>query len=648
MQREILGIPFSVGFGTNPPAEDLESWVLVDKTSEGQDTVENYTSRSLSLTLRERRIDDDTVLLEWSLEHSRGLSFLVEETKVCFRLSTAGLSRIWHLDPQGMIYPGLPISPQGGGHAPPGGFKSFCSAGRSMPIVLAMDPGGHNLLSVGMLDQMPATLIECKGPFGRKPPTRSWAFTFNRNIEGTETRVNEYRDAIWVSRKPTSWFEIMQSYAEAVDEASGYEPVPLTERALFGPVWNAALGLFDEHNQGAIWEAAQKAHDLGAKVVSIDVGWDTTLPWGWDRIGDGIPCPERYPDFRALTDKIHDLGMYVTVNWIPFVVGERARSFEDLKDALIETEDGVVAQRLCPRTPATKDHLVQVAEGLIGEFGVDGLWIDELEAVGFELIDWDGWRYRVNKPCIAPHEHVHDTNAQGLKACIQAVHEAVTRIKPQAMFINRRPHGNLHNKPHTTHLWPPDNAFDFNMSRRECVFMHSYRKGILIEPYCDCWSPDETDEHLAKRLISQVMVGVPTVTFDFDTTPKRQVSIVKTWFDFYNEHYQQLFGGSLRPLVPQSPEYAILVESQNAAYVGCFEIVPGRIPFTRSLDRIYLFNCTPGPLTSVLVNQSGSYSYRVLDCHMSEVGSGEVASADGDLFLNLTTPEPAMIELTRN
>jgi hypothetical protein len=646
MQREILGIPFSIEFNTDPPTEDMESWVLADRRTPGGETVEEYISRSLVLTLREQQIDDDTVQLAFTLRHARGLSFLVNKTVVSFRLSTANLSRIWHLDPQGMTYPGLPISPQGGGNPPPGGFRSFCSAGRSMPIVLAMDPDGFNLLSVGMIDQVPATLIECRGPFARKPPTRSWTVRFDRHIEGTELRVGKYQDVVWVSRKHVSWFDIMQEYTAAVDQASGYQPIPLTERALFGPVWNAALGLFDEHNQEAIWEAAQKAHALGARVISIDVGWDTSLPWGWDRIGDGIPEPERYPDFRALADKIHALGMYVTVNWIPFVIGERSRSFAALKDALIQTEDGPMARRLCPRTLATRDHLVKVAERLVGEFGVDGLWIDELEGVGFRLVDMEGWRYQVNKPCIAPHEHVHATNADGLKACMRAMHDAVTRIKPQAMFINRRPHGNLCNKPFTTHFWPPDNAFDFTMSRRECVFMHSYRRGILIEPYCDCWSPEEPDEHLARRLISQILVGVPTVAFDFDITPERQINIVKTWFGFYNEHFQDLWAGSLRPLVPQSPEYAVLVKSQGA-YVGCFELVPGRIPLGRSYDKVYLFNCGRGALTTLLIGQTGRYCYQVFDCRRSPVGSGEVDASGEGVFLNLSTPEPALVELTR-
>lgn len=648
MKRRVLGIDFELSFGLNPPVEDLEVWRLLGHEDHDGEQVEQFVSRSYRLELREKQLDENTVLLRWRITHRGGLTFLLKESVFRFSISMRDLARIWHLDPQGMIYPGLPVSPQGGGYEPPGKFSSFAGAGRSIPVLLCLDAEGRNVVTVGLIDQVPMTLLEGSGPFGRKPPTRPFSFTLRRWIEGTEVRLAQHEDGVFVSRAPRSWFESLAAYSAIVDAESGFEPeAEPADQRLYGPCWNSALGLFDEFTQEIASTAAAKAAELGVRVFMLDIGWDTDLPWGVEKIGDGVPNPERFPDFPAFSEKVHSLGMYVTVNWFPFVVGPQAKAYPELESALMVTDAGRRTMELCPRTPAAREHLRTVARRLFDDFGVDGLWIDEIDAVGFELVDFQGWRYQLSGPCVADHEHSYATNAEGIDACLAAVRAEIATLHEAPMLVFRRLHGNIRNKRYATHLWPPDNAFDAIMSRRECVVMRSFGDGCLIQPYCDCWPPDESEQRLASRLMSQVLVGVPTVTFDFEDTPDEHLAVLKTWFDFYRERAPELHAGELRPLVLQSPEYAVAVSCPERAYVGYFQVVPGETELPRPASELYLLNCSSRRLSTTITNQTGRYEVEILDHLLRSQGSTSTTTKGNRLYLDLEMQVPGVIKLTR-
>ena len=85
-------------------------------------------------------------------------------------------------------------------------------------------------------------------------------------------------------------------------------------------------------------------------------------------------------------------------------------------------------------------------------------------------------------------------------------------------MIYRRSHANINNKPYLTHLWPMDAPFDYDKNRREVVVMKAYGEGVLTHACCTCWSPDETEEVVARHLASVVLAGVPSVSIDLTKT----------------------------------------------------------------------------------------------------------------------------------
>ena len=88
--------------------------------------------------------------------------------------------------------------------------------------------------------------------------------------------------------------------------------------------------------------------------------------------------------------------------------------------------------------------------------------------------------------------------------------------------------------------------------------------------------------------------------------------------------------GSFKPLVITSPSAVIIIEGKKETFVGCFDVIPGSIIFSKAFEKIYLVNCNSNILNTTLMNSfSGTFSMKVFDYMWKEVSSQKSGSTRG-------------------
>ena len=83
--------------------------------------------------------------------------------------------------------------------------------------------------------------------------------------------------------------------------------------------------------------------------------------------------------------------------------------------------------------------------------------------------------------------------------------------------------------------------------------------------------------------------------------------------------------------------------------MGCFDVIPGSIIFSKAFEKIYLVNCNLNILNTPLMNSfSGTLSMKVFDYMWKEVSSEKLGPTRGGLQINIIHEDyPYIVRLER-
>jgi hypothetical protein len=363
----------------------------------------------------------------------------------------------------------------------------------------------------------------------------------------------------------------------------------------------------------------------------VDAGWSTGQQRGvWKRIdsnyGDYKPFRPKFPDLKEFVKRIKDeLGLNVMIWVSPFWVGSESEAFKDgLWQAMIRTGPEKSQNiNLCPRHPLTKPRIVEIANHVMSSFDLDGLWIDYLDSLPLE--------------CTAEHEHLYETMTDAYEDCINAFHQAVVAVKPDALIEFRLNHANLNSKRYITTAETNDTPHKYDMNRRLGVLLRSWVKGIVPKADPTMWNPNCADEEVARHLATVVMVGVPAISVNLRAIPPSHIAIIKAWLGFYHQHYDELLNGDFRPIgfEPTFPFFVVEGKREAFLYLGNDAVPP--LPFPAK-EEVYFINASGGErLVLPLENApKARYSIEVKDCFLVKRSEESVNLSPGKpLILSL-------------
>ena len=494
-----------INFDLEPP---VNKWNLVSKKEE----VSQFESNGYQLELREKR-EAEKLLLSFKISRDDNKEFKVRNYNFTVVLPLIDIHKIW-----------LPnLVPDVGELASvyTWRFREFTAANRSFPYLSLVSRSGINQLAVGFINQVLET--ELRGQMDYRPGEYQIYLSRPSSPLVSLTR-KVLEDELFISREKKYWFRVVKTYADYVDEKYGYQCRSVPEGA-YEPVWCSWFAFTDDINQEVILENARLGKELGVGTILVDAGWNT--PTGdWFRsdgpYGDYVPVKEKFPDLKGLVQRIRgELGLKVEF-WVSlFWVGTSSRAYQKLKLAKVITDEGENIN-LCPRHPLTREHVARTAERVMREFALDGLWIDFMDSIPRE--------------CKAQHQHIYESMGEGFAECIKAIHQAITRVNPQAFIEFRLTHANLHNKRYANIYETSDTPHDFDLNRRLGIITRSLARGIVVKADPTIWNYGERDENVAKHMATMVMGGVPALSVDLRKIPESHRRIIRAWLNFYQEN----------------------------------------------------------------------------------------------------------------
>jgi hypothetical protein len=184
-----------------------------------------------------------------------------------------------------------------------------------------------------------------------------------------------------------------------------------------------------------------------------------------------------------------------------------------------------------------------------------------------------------------------------------------------------------------------DTPQDYNMNRRDVVYMKTFGPGVLTHACCTSWAITESDVNVARQMASVVLAGVPAFSVKLAESPARHNAIIKAWLAFYEPNKRDLVLGRMTPLLPTPPSAALRIEAEKQAFFGFFEAMPGLIELTSPVNKITLVNAFSNRTVTRLEGVSGEWQAQLYDEAWQPIRKTRLKSDDArGLNINLAGP----------
>lgn len=613
---------FSLKLTLDPPAG---KWSRAD-SEKGQSKNELvYRSGAYQFRFQEQETGTNEKTISFSMSRSDGRMFRILENRIESKTSYAGIYKIFNPDvlSQQSYQIDLPFRIGGGARAE-----------SNQPVIWMQQTDGSNTLTMGLLDQLPSTVFEGTtydpGNGGEAPGiANSYVRVVFTRTWPSAVPVKEYKDALYLNANPEiSWFEALKAYSVAVDSFRKYLPADAGEWAL-NPMWHSWYAHGDLIDEAQIRDDARRAHDLGVKTIEIDAGWNIPpgIPYAFENEGDYKFDPQRFPDPLEMIESMHSSGQRLVLHVAPLLMGKNAKAWEKMKDCMISV-GGVADPHLDPRLKKVHDYLLDAWEQLFTKYKVDGLWYDFLE---------------IPDNADAPKPGMDIISADlntAYTLLLQELYRKATGLNPNAVIILRRPSANLNAKTYCTHLWPMDTPQDYNMNRRDVIYLKTLGPGVLTHACCTSWPISESSVNVARQMASIVMAGVPAFSVKLAESPAEHDAIIKAWLGFYESSRQDLVNGEMTPLLPTPPSAAIRIENGKQAFFGFFEALPGLTQVSsKEINKITIINAFSNRTVTRLEKVEGEWLAKVYGQDWKLVSQTLLKSdPQGGLNLNIAGP----------
>ncbi|MBI3852861.1 MAG: hypothetical protein HY298_21610 [Verrucomicrobia bacterium] len=609
---------FRISFTLDPPAATWDALKRDDpRLASGE-----YKSGAYRLKLSEKDAGKQTRLINYELTRADGQPFRRLESRLECKTSYSGVYKIFE--------PGS-FSQQNYKIDLPFRISGRARAEIDQPVLWMQQTDGRNTLTLGLLDQVAVTSFEGStydpSNGGEAPGiANSYVRIVLKQTWSNGAPALVFKDALYFNANPDlTWFEALEGYSAAVDAARDFKARPVSEWAL-NPMWHSWYAHGDKIDEAQIRDDARHARALGATTIELDAGWNMPrgVPYSFDNEGDYDFDSGRFPNPKGMISEMHAAGQRVVLHVAPLLMGKNSRAWAQMKDGMIMVGSKPDAH-LDPRLKKVQDYLLAAWEHMFTEYGIDGLWYDFLEIPD-----------RADPPAAGMGVASSDLHV-AYTQLMQSLYNKSLALNSNAVIILRRPSANLNAKTYCTHVWPMDTPQDYNMNRRDIVYMKTFGPGVLTHACCTSWAITESDVNVARQMASMVLAGVPAFSVKLAESPAAHNAIVKAWLAFYEPNKRDLVLGRTTPLLPTPPSAALRIEGEKQAFFGFFEAVPGLIEVSKPVDRITIVNAFSKRTATRLEGVKGDWAAQVYDQAWQPMSKTKLKTdAQGSLSLNFT------------
>lgn len=332
-----------------------------------------------------------------------------------------------------------------------------------------------------------------------------------------DSRRIRFEDAVYEAR---DWFESLGYKNSHVPEASKY------------PMYSTWYSYKQDITDEDVIKECERAAALGMKAVIIDDGWqtdDTSTIYGY--CGDWKPISHKFHDMKALTDKIHSLGMKVML-WfsVPFIgkYSENYASFEGMYLCYFENTE---CSALDPRYKRVREFLTSIYAKAVREWGLDGLKLDFID------------RFKANGELSDGMDFVSVEDA--VQQLLKDVYTELTDIDPEILIEFRQPYYGpvVNTYGNMMRVW--DCPLDGATNRNQTINLRLVSGSCAVHADMMYWHREDTPESVALQLWGTVF-SVPQISVRLNEITDEHEKVLRNYLTFWTEHRNTLTKGKLR------------------------------------------------------------------------------------------------------
>lgn len=410
-----------------------------------------------------------------------------------------------------------------------------------------------------------------------------------------------YELVILIDRRDIPFYESIASVSGWWETECGLTPLEPVDAAR-EPVYSTWYSYHQNLTDKQIEAECELASEIGFKTVILDDGWQTDDNHrGYAFCGDWEVSKNRFPDFRAHIQKIHDMGMkYMAWYSVPFL-GCRAKKWDEFKDKILYYADSMEAGVLDPRYPEVREYLVKTYIDGIRRWNLDGFKLDFID----QMI--------AGSRTPAYNEAMDYVSVQEALDCLMLrIYDALSREKPEVMieFRQRYIGPNMRRYGNMFRVTDCPNSAIRNRVGVVDLRMLSGRTAVHSDPLM--WHIDETPELAAIQIISSIFSAVQISVKLADSTEEMR-KMLRFWIGFMREHKDLLQKGQLCPQEPHNLYPVVWTADREKAVCAVYS--ENRvIVLSDDVKEYIILNGSKGTRIILESSLDGVYEITVKDC----------------------------------
>ncbi len=468
------------------------------------------------------------------------------------------------------------------------------------PVLCTIGEGGKNTETVAVSD--PCTPINISYAVKDLDQRDTVGYTVSF-FTGNCSAMTDYTADIRIDRRPVPYDEAVRSVSPWW-AAYGYDfpPCPAAaEDALYSSWYN----FHQAPDADRLLADLKIAAGLGFRTVILDDGWQFAGPssGNYSMCGAWEVSPDKFADFKAFTDGVHDLGMKLMV-WfsVPFV-GYDSPVYADFADKLLYTSDGLRAGIVDPRYPEVRAFIKDTYKRFLSDYGIDGFKLDFIDSFrpGDRMADYDSAAGAMD--C--------ETVEAAVRCLLDEITEELSEIKPDLLFEYRQNYVGPAINRYGNMLRVADCAYDSLTNRIGVVDLRLMGYPVAVHSDMLFWAKGESVTLCAKQLYN-ILFSVPQISVILANSTDEQRRLLRRYLDYWTENREILLHGTFTALHPELNYTLVRAETEKKSITALYTDLPyvwdgkdGDVLHNGDIDGIVFENPTAVPCTAVVYDCFG-------------------------------------------
>ncbi len=435
-------------------------------------------------------------------------------------------------------------------------FHKESCANTTFPFVALFHRSGENRFACGLLDQL--TEVALEGELSEA--TRSYQLRWHKPLGPIDLVAEDWRETLFVSFAPRPWPEILQAYIATVDREWPEPKLPVPEYA-YDPVFCTWTAIHHDVSEDWVFRNARLAADLGFRTWLTDDGWftDQATFANYRFTGDWEPCSSKFPDLAGNVHAVQAMGLRYMLWVAPFMVGDASQAARRYAHLLGEANTQMRFRNLSPRRAETRQIVGDLLVRLMSDYGLDGLKIDFVDAIGIDNLVATPSDYR--------------TLGAGVYDILSRAIDRVQAVKPGVLIEFRNPYANLASRRYANQYRASDVPINFALNRWQVTMLRLLApdRAVLLDPAL--WHREDSDENVAVHLINAITT-VPMVSVELDQYPQSHLDMIRSWIGFYQTHRDTIIHGEFAPELKLGTVPLIRFNGEGERIIGLYDDIP--------------------------------------------------------------------------